>query len=216
MVLAGGRPQTIARLRDRGLGYGPDCARAPRPGAVARTFPSHETLSSSAHHGTALHLWRCCARGRQGHRSLAEGLVYEGAIVENVKGHVQVHAVSYTLGGIDIAANLNTPPNFDPNAQYAAIAVAHPNGGTREQVAGLYAQLLAEQGFVTIAADVAFKGESGGLPRHKDTPESRTSDLHGMVDHLSTLPYVDPDRIGLLGVCGAAATPSTRPGPTSA
>lgn len=131
-----------------------------------------------------------------------KGLVYEGALVENVQGKVQAHAVTYSLGGIDIAANLYTPPNFDPNARYAAIAVAHPNGGTKEQVAGLYAQLLAELGYVTIAADAAYQGASGGMPRHKDTPESRTNDLHGMVDYLSTLPYVDAERIGLLGVCG--------------
>lgn len=83
-------------------------------------------------------------------------LVYDGAIRQNEVGKVNIRPVSYTVNGIKIAANVYTPANFDPNKQYPAIVVAHPNGGVKEQVAGLYAQKLAEQGYITIAADAVF------------------------------------------------------------
>ena len=96
------------------------------------------------------------------------GLVYNGAITQNVKGQVNIHPVHYTLHGVKIAANVYTPANYDKNKSYPAIVVAHPNGGVKEQVAGLYAQSLAEKGYITIAADAAFQGASGGEPRHLD------------------------------------------------
>lgn len=130
------------------------------------------------------------------------GLVYQGAITENVPGHVNIHPVHYTLHGVDIAANVYTPANYDKNKTYAAIVVAHPNGGVKEQVAGLYAQNLAEKGYITIAADAAFQGASGGEPRHQDIPYYRTEDIHGMIDFISQYPGVDANRIGALGICG--------------
>ena len=96
------------------------------------------------------------------------GLVYDGAIKENVLGQVNIHPITYDLNGIQIAANVYTPANYDPNTSYAAVVVAHPNGGTKEQVAGLYAQLLAEQGYFSIAADASYQGASGGYPCHTD------------------------------------------------
>lgn len=72
-------------------------------------------------------------------------LAYDGAITENAQGKVNIHPVTYTNNdGIKISANVYTPANFDPNKKYPAITVAHPNGGVKEQVAGLYAQKLAE------------------------------------------------------------------------
>ena len=129
-------------------------------------------------------------------------LVYDGAITENVKGKVNIHPVKYDLHGIQIAANVYTPANYDPAKKYPAVLVAHPNGGVKEQVAGLYAQRLAEHGYITITADAAYQGASGGMPRSVDKPANRIEDIHGMADYLSQYPGVDTARIGLLGICG--------------
>lgn len=129
-------------------------------------------------------------------------LVYDGAITENVKGKVNIHPVKYDLHGIQIAANVYTPANYDPAKKYPAVVVAHPNGGVKEQVAGLYAQRLAEHGYITITADAAYHGASGGMPRNVDKPANRIEDIHGMADYISQYPGVDTTRIGLLGICG--------------
>jgi hypothetical protein len=82
------------------------------------------------------------------------------------------------------------------------IATRNPNGGVKEQVAGLYAQRLAEQGYITIAADAAYQGASGGQSRNVDKPAYRTEDIHGMADYIARYPGVDSARLGLFGICG--------------
>lgn len=129
-------------------------------------------------------------------------LTYEGAITENVEGEVNIHPVTYRLNGIEIAANVYTPADYDPDGSYPAIVVAHPNGGVKEQVAGLYAQRLAEQGYITIAADAAYQGASGGTPRNIDIPSNRIEDIHGMADFITQYDGINADRLGLLGLCG--------------
>lgn len=101
-----------------------------------------------------------------------------------------------------ITANVYTPAGFDPSGKYAAIVVSHPNGGVKEQTAGLYAQRLAGLGYVTIVADTSYQGASRGLPRNLDVPQNRINDVRGMVDFISRYDGVDPDRIGALGICG--------------
>jgi fermentation-respiration switch protein FrsA (DUF1100 family) len=130
------------------------------------------------------------------------GLVYGDAITENVKGKVNIHPVTYKLNGIDIAANVYTPAGYDPSTKYPAVVVAHPNGGIKEQAAGLYAQRLAEAGYITIAADAAYQGASGGEPRHTDKPAYRTEDIRGMADFITRYAGVDANRLGVLGICG--------------
>src|SRR5688572_26278041 len=89
-------------------------------------------------------------------------LTYAGAITMNEPGKVNIHPVKYKLNGLDISANVYTPAKHDAKKKYPAIVVAHPNGGVKEQVAGLYAQRLAEKGYITITADAAYQGASGG------------------------------------------------------
>jgi len=129
-------------------------------------------------------------------------LTYAGAITENVEGAVNIHPVTYQLNGIEIAANVYTPANYKSDGSYPTVVVAHPNGGVKEQVAGLYAQRLAETGYITIVADAAYQGASGGTPRNVDKPAYRIEDIHGAADFITQYPGVDTDRLGLLGICG--------------
>jgi len=129
-------------------------------------------------------------------------LVYAGALDENTPGRVNLHPVSYSLNGLKIAANVYTPAHYDLQKRYPTVVIAHPNGGVKEQVAGLYAQRLAERGFITITADAAYQGASEGQPRNVDKPANRIEDIHGMADFISGYAGVDTQRLGLLGICG--------------
>lgn len=132
------------------------------------------------------------------------GLVYDGAIDKNLPDSVNICPVNYLLGTLKIAANVYLPADYTPDGSYAAIVVAHPNGGVKEQVAGMYAQRLAEAGFVTIAFDAAYQGASEGEPRQTDIPANRVEDIRRACDFISKYPGVDGRRIGVLGICGGA------------
>ncbi len=102
--------------------------------------------------------------------------------------------------GITLAADMYIPKNA--KGKLAAIAVSGPFGAVKEQSSGLYAQTLAERGFLTIAFDPSYTGESGGQPRYVASPDINTEDFCAAVDFLSTLDDVDSERIGILGICG--------------
>lgn len=102
--------------------------------------------------------------------------------------------------GITLATDLYAPKG--ETGPFAAIAVSGPFGAVKEQSSGLYAQEMAARGFLTIAFDPSFTGESGGEPRYVASPDINTEDFQAAVDYLSTRPDVDPERIGILGICG--------------
>ncbi len=106
--------------------------------------------------------------------------------------------------GTTIAAHVYFPTNFDKSKQYPAVVVSHPGGGVKEQASGLYAKNLAEHGFIAIAYDASFQGESTGTPRQLENPSIRTEDVSAVIDYLTTLPYIDANRIGAMGICAGA------------
>ena len=104
--------------------------------------------------------------------------------------------------GIELAADMYTPLNPPEGGKFAAIAVTGPFGAVKEQTSGLYAQHMAERGFLTIAFDPSFTGESAGEPRRMASPDINTEDFLAAVDYLSVQDNVDPERIGIIGICG--------------
>jgi uncharacterized protein len=129
------------------------------------------------------------------------------AVTRAQAGDVVVKGVEFKKNdGITLAGNIYYPKGFNEGQKYPTIVVVHPGGGVKEQTAGLYAQKLAEEGFVTLAFDAAHQGASGGMPRFVDDPMKRVGDIYSAVDYLTSLPYVDAGRIGALGVCAGSGT----------
>lgn len=109
--------------------------------------------------------------------------------------------VNFKSNNLNVVANMYFPENFDENNQYPAIFVNHPAGGVKEQTAGLYAERLATLGYVTMAYDASYQGESEGQPHNLENPSSRVEDVRAAVDYFNTLDFIDDSRIGALGIC---------------
>ena len=109
--------------------------------------------------------------------------------------------VTFANGPIKMAGDLHLPKDFSEDRRYVAIVCVHPAGGVKEQIAGLYAAKLAEEGMVALAYDASYQGESTGEPRQEEDPYARVNDVRAAVDYLTTLGYVDRERICVLGIC---------------
>lgn len=123
--------------------------------------------------------------------------------VFKIKPDIKAHDVQFkNRFGITLAGHLYLPKNFNSSGKYPAIAISGPFGAVKEQSSGLYAQELTARGFVTVAFDPSFTGESGGEPRNVASPDLNTEDFSAAVDYLVTRDFVDPERVGILGICG--------------
>src|SRR5207253_10687153 len=107
--------------------------------------------------------------------------------------------------GINLVADLYVPKNIDRSQKHPAIVVGGPYGAVKEQSTGLYAQTMAERGFVTMVHDPSYNGESGGQPHFTASFEALIEDFSAAVDFLGTKPFVDRERIGVIGVCGSGS-----------
>lgn len=130
----------------------------------------------------------------------------------NTPAGVEKKAVTFRSNGLTIAGMLYLPFDFHLSDElHPAVIVGHPGAGVKEQASGLYAGLLAEKGYAALAFDAAYQGESEGLPRNYEDPAQRTEDIKAAVTFLSSMSEIDPERIGVLGICasggyGVAAT----------
>lgn len=117
---------------------------------------------------------------------------------------VEVRRVSfYNRLGVNLVGEIYMPKGMNRDEKHAALIVGHPFGGSKEQGSGLYAQVLAERGFVTLAFDLSRYGESGGQPHYVASPEGFAEDFSAAVDFMGTRPFVDREKIGVIGMCGS-------------
>jgi fermentation-respiration switch protein FrsA (DUF1100 family) len=113
----------------------------------------------------------------------------------------KMKSVTFPNAAIKMAGNLHLPKDFSKDRRYRAIVCVHPAGGVKEQTAGLYAAKLADEGFVALAYDASYQGVSSGEPRQEEDPYARVEDIRAAVDYLTTVEFVDQQRICVLGIC---------------
>lgn len=110
-------------------------------------------------------------------------------------------SVSFLNGSIDVAGDLWVPADFDEHTRYPALVLGTPGSSVKDQIGANYASRLAERGFVALTFDPSYQGQSGGQPRDLEDPAARIEDMRSAVDFLTTLDYIDDERIGILGIC---------------
>ncbi len=164
--------------------------------AVCNTLNAQETMKENKAFSVA------DMSSFKSHNGNPWGLVYADALTENKVGAVNIQPITYRLHGLKISANVYLPAGYDVVKSYPALVVAHPNGGVKEQVAGLYSQRMAEAGYICLAFDAAYQGASEGEPRNTDKPAHRIDDIRRAADILLQYPGVDANRVGILGICG--------------
>lgn len=114
---------------------------------------------------------------------------------------IELRRVTFNSDGRDIAAHLRLPEGFSQHGRYPAVVVVGPGSSVKEQAGAIYAEKLVARGYPTIVFDPSYQGESAGLPRDLESPAARVEDIRCAVDFLVTLPYIDDEAIGLLGIC---------------
>lgn len=117
---------------------------------------------------------------------------------------MEMQKIKFNNKGVEMAGNLFLPEKMEAGKPYPAIVCTCPAGAVKEQSSGLYAQKLAEQGFVALAFDPSHQAESGGYPRYEENPYDRVEDIRSAVDYLTTLQFVDRNRIAAMGLCAGA------------
>ena len=110
-------------------------------------------------------------------------------------------SISFKNGSIDVVGDVRFPENFDAKEKYPALVIATPGSSVKEQIGAIYGQKMADRGFITLAFDPSYQGQSGGEPRDLEDPAARVEDIRCAIDLLTTLGYVDEERIGILGIC---------------
>ncbi len=131
-------------------------------------------------------------------RTLIMMLSFGTGVLAQTTTHTKV---VFKNNNLKMAGNLYFPKDFNENIKYPVVITVHPGGGVKEQTSGLYAQKMAEQGYVALAFDASHQGESEGMPRLLENPTERVDDIKSAVDYVTTLKFVNPEKIGLIGIC---------------
>ncbi|WP_414568711.1 alpha/beta hydrolase [Nostoc sp. CCY 9925] len=135
-----------------------------------------------------------------------EQITAKGYTTFKVGDNVTMYKVTFkNQYKMNVAGHLFIPKNLDQSKKYSAIVVGHPMGAVKEQSANVYAANMAERGFVTLSVDLSFWGESQGEPRNAVAPDIYSEDFSAAVDFLGTRPFVDRNRIGIIGICGSGS-----------